>query len=164
MRHDQERLRLDLIAVRYLEATERGDLGAIADLWAAAAGDPELEILLHELNEELAAAPVLPRRPAWKTVAAVAAAACVAALVWTAISGRGTRTNQAEPGARPVPIVSGLPTPPPGPAVNSAASSSSRVAQFAEEGEVAKLPPFTWPFADLPVLKGSSAIPADLLN
>lgn len=40
-------------AVRYLDALDAGDLDAIASLWEQAATDPDLEELLHELNEGL---------------------------------------------------------------------------------------------------------------
>ncbi len=41
------------MAVRYLDALDAGDLEAIVELWDQAAADPELEALLHELNDGL---------------------------------------------------------------------------------------------------------------
>ena len=50
----ENQLRLDLLAFRYLEAVEAGDLNTVDSLWAQADGDAELEDVLHGLNEALA--------------------------------------------------------------------------------------------------------------
>jgi RNA polymerase sigma-70 factor (ECF subfamily) len=62
--------RLDRFVWRYLQAIETGDLETVATLWAAAAEDPELEEVLHGINEALAATeeqprdqPKIPRKP-----------------------------------------------------------------------------------------------------
>ena len=55
MSERENQLRLDLFALHYLEAIESGDLDGVAALWAEAAEDPELEHVLHELNDVLAA-------------------------------------------------------------------------------------------------------------
>lgn len=41
------------VAVRYLDALDAGDLEAVGTLWDEAAADPDLEALLHEINEGL---------------------------------------------------------------------------------------------------------------
>lgn len=55
MSERENQLRLDLFALRYLEAVEAGDLDAVERLWAEADVDLELEHLLHGLNGALAA-------------------------------------------------------------------------------------------------------------
>jgi hypothetical protein len=45
--------RRDREVLRYLDALEAGDLDTVAALWEQAAGDPELERLLNDLNEGL---------------------------------------------------------------------------------------------------------------
>ncbi len=164
MKLDPKQLRLDRMAVRYLEARDRGDLETIADLWSAAATDPELERLLHELNDELAATPRPVRRRARVGLAAalVAAgiAACVAALVWPSGEKPGSNGQQAATNSRPMvdpPLASGPETVP-------SASNLSRAALLDADLRGAELPAFAWPFQDSPVVHGSPAIPADLLN
>src|SRR6516162_380776 len=104
MNRDQDQIRLDLMAVRYLEATERGDLDTIADLWTAAASNPELELLLHELNEELTVAPRSIRRRLWIGLAALGAAACVAAVIGTFGDRRGTDVQKGSSSPQPTPV------------------------------------------------------------
>lgn len=52
-RHDERSWR-DRIAFGYIEAVDAGDSGTIADFWEQAESDPELEVLLRELDEGLA--------------------------------------------------------------------------------------------------------------
>lgn len=47
------RLWIDLTAARYLEAVEREDWDAQAELWALAAQDPELEAAMHDIHAGL---------------------------------------------------------------------------------------------------------------
>ncbi len=54
MNEREREARLDLFAFRYLEAIQAGDLDAVDMLWAEADEDPELETLLHEVNDVLA--------------------------------------------------------------------------------------------------------------
>lgn len=49
----QRRLRLDLAATRYLDALEREDFDAMAELWRQAGEDHDLEEALHELHAGL---------------------------------------------------------------------------------------------------------------
>ena len=164
MNRNQDQLRLDLFAVRYLEAMERGDLDTIADLWATAAADPELESLLHKLNEELALAPVARRRLVWIGVAAVAAAACVAAVIWAASVRRGTKTETVDGSIHPLPVAPAPSPLAPGSAPAATASYASRLALLSGDLKDAEMPTFAWPFAELPIVRGSSPIPAELLN
>jgi hypothetical protein len=164
MKQNVDPLRLDLLAIRYLEATEQGDLNTIADLWAAAASDPEVEALLTELNEELTRAPIPRRRPVWMGLVAVAAAACVAALVWMATGQRGPRAEKADSTRPPAPVAVNSPPLASGPVPAVPTSHAARIAHLADDLESAKVPAFAWPFAELPIPRGSSAIPADLLN
>jgi hypothetical protein len=164
MKQDQDKLRLDRLAVRYLEATERGDLDTIADLWAAAAADPELETLLHGLNEELTVAPRSRRRRVWIGLAAAAAAACVAALCWTSGQRRGTNLPKADVTPHSAPVITQAPPHASGAVSAAKASNASRIALLTADLEGAEMPVFAWPFSESPVVRGSSAIPADLLN
>jgi hypothetical protein len=156
MNQDQDQIRLDLMAVRYLEATERGDLDTIADLWAAAAANPELELLLHELNEELTVAPRSVRRRLWIGLAAAGAAACLAVVIWTFGDREGTNAQKGNSSPQPTPV--------PGAAPPASASNASRIALLTAELQGAQMPAFAWPFSDSPVVGGTTAIPADLLN
>jgi hypothetical protein len=164
MKQDQDKLRLDRLAVRYLEATERGDLDTIADLWAAAAADPELETLLHELNEELTVVPRSRRRRVWIGLGAAAAAACVAALFWTSWQRRGTNVPNADVNPHATPVIAQASPHASGAAAAATASNASRIALLTADLEGAELPSFAWPFSESPVVRGSSAIPADLLH
>ena len=164
MNQDQHQIRLDLMAVRYLEATERGDLDTIADLWAAAAANPELELLLHELNEELTGAPRSVRRRLWIVLAAAGAAACVAIVIWTFGDRRGTNAQQGNASPQPTPVVVKTSPHAPGAAPAACASNASRIALLAADLQGADMPAFAWPFSDAPVVRGAPAIPADLLN
>jgi hypothetical protein len=164
MNHNHDQLRLDLIAVRYLEAAEHGDLDTIADLWAAAAADPGVETLLHELNEELTRAPRSRRRRVWIGLAAAGVAACVAALIWLAGEREGTKVEKADPSIQPVSVPLSQSPSVPGPAHAALVSHSSRFALLRADVEGGEMPAFDWPFSELPMIKGSSAIPADLLN
>jgi hypothetical protein len=47
--------RLDELALRYLAAVEAEDFDTIGALWEQAAGDPDLDAMLHGLNAELVA-------------------------------------------------------------------------------------------------------------
>jgi hypothetical protein len=160
MKQDQDQNWLDLMGVRYLEATERGDLDTIADLWAAAGANPQLEVLLHELNDELTVAPRSVRRRFWIGLAAAGAAACVAVVIWTF----GNR-----PGPQPTPVVVNTSLRAPdaplaGAAPAADAPDTSRIALLAADLQGAEMPAFDWPFSDSPVVRGAPAIPADLLN
>ena len=53
MNTDADRFWRERVAVHYLDALDAGDLDAIGVLWERAEIDPELEALLHELNEGL---------------------------------------------------------------------------------------------------------------
>lgn len=44
------RLWIDLTAARYLDAVERDDFDAQAELWAIAAQDPDLEAAFHDTH------------------------------------------------------------------------------------------------------------------
>jgi len=164
MNQDRHQIRLDLMAVRYLEATERGDLDTITDLWAAAASDPELELLLHELNEELTVAPRSVRRRVWIALAAAGAAACVAVVIWTFGDRRGTNVQKADSSPQPTPVVVKTSPYAPGAAPAASAFNASRIALLTADLQGAEMPAFAWPFSDAPVVRGASAIPADLLN
>ena len=164
MNQDQDQLRLDLMAVRYLEAAERGDLDTIADLWAAAATDPDLELLLHELNEELAVAPRPSRRRLWISLAGAGAAACVAAVIWTFGSREAANVQEGTSSRQPTPVDVKTSPHVPGVAPVAAASSVSRIALLNADLQGAEMPAFAWPFSDSPVVGGARAIPADLLN
>lgn len=164
MNQDRDQIRLDLMAIRYLEATERGDLDTIADLWAAAAANPELELLLHELNEELTVAPRSVRRRLWIGLAAAGAAACVAVLIWTFGDRRGTSVQIGNSGPQPTPVVVKPSPHAPGAAPAASASNASRIGLLTADLQGAEMPAFAWPFSDSPVVRGGAAIPADLLN
>ncbi len=49
----ERRLQLDLAAARYLDALERDDFAAMAEMWRAASDDNELEALLREVHAGL---------------------------------------------------------------------------------------------------------------
>ena len=164
MNHDSDQLRIDLMAVRYLDASERGDLDTIADLWAAAAADPELERLLHELNEELTVAPRSIRRRVWIVLAAAGVAACVAALIWTFGDKRGTKVQIANSNPQPAPAAVDSSASGPGDAPASPASNISRIALLTADLQGAEMPAFAWPFNESPVVRGSPTIPADLFH
>jgi hypothetical protein len=164
MNQDRDQIRLDLMAVRYLEATERGDLDTIADLWAAAAANPELELLLHELNEELTVAPRSVRRRLWIGLAAASAAACVAFVIWAFGDRRGTNVPKGNSSPQAVPVVVETSPHDPGAAPAASASNASRIALLTADLQGAEMPAFAWPFSDSPVVRGAPAIPADLLN
>jgi hypothetical protein len=164
MSQKPDQLRLDGLAVRYLEATERGDLDAIADLWIEAASDPNLEVLLHELNEELARSPSSRRRPLRFGLAAALVAACVAALIFTISGRRGALVDKTDP---QIPIASGDSARPPlasGAMSAAPLSHASLIAHLIDDQDGTALATFTWPFDEMPILKESSVIPTDLLN
>ena len=165
MNQDRHHIRLDLMAVRYLEATERGDLDTITDLWAAAASNPELELLLHELNEELTVAPRSGRRRRlWIGLAGAGAAACVALVVWTFGDWRGTNAQKGTSSPQPTAVVVKTSPRAPGAVRAASASNGSRIALLTAELQGAEMPAFAWPFSDSPVVRDAAAIPADLLN
>ena len=164
MNQDQDQIRLDLMAVRYLEATERGDLDTIAELWAEAAANPELELLLHELNEELTVAPRSVRRRLWIGIAAAVAAACVAVVIWTFGDRRGPNAQKGNLSPQPTPVVVKTSPYTPGPAPAGSASSASRIALLTADLQGAEMPAFAWPFSDSPVVRGTPTVPAALLN
>ena len=165
MNQDQDQIRLDLMAVRYLEATERGDLDTIADLWAAAAANPELELLLHELNEELTVAPRSgSRRRLWIGLAGAGAAACVALVVWTFGDWRGTNAQKGTSSPQPTAVVVKTSPYAPGAAPAASAFNASSIALLTADLQGAEMPAFAWPFSDAPVVRGAPTIPADLLN
>ena len=165
MNQNQDQIRLDLMAVRYLEATQRGDLDTIADLWAAAAADPELELLLHELNEELALAPRSGRQRLWIGLAAAGAAACLAVVIWTFGDRQPTNVQKGTSSPQPTPVVVKTSPHVPGVAPAAAVSNASRIALLTADLQGAQMPAFAWPFSDSPVVRGvAPAIPADLLN
>lgn len=164
MNQDQDQIRLDLMAVRYLEATERGDLDTIADLWAAAAVNPELELLLHELNEELTVAPRSVRRRLWIGLAVAGAAACVAVVIWTFGDRRGMNVLKGNSSPQPTPVVVKPSPHAPGVAPAASASNATRIGLLTADLQGAEMPAFAWPFSDSPVVRGGAAIPAELLN
>jgi hypothetical protein len=164
MKQNEDQFRLDRIAVRYLEATERGDLDLIAELWAAAAADPEIETLLHELNEELTVAPQSRHRRAWIGLAAVATAACIAALVWTFGEKRDANVPKTDANSHQAPVIAKAWPHASGATAAATASNVSHIALLTTDLEGAKLPDFVWPFSESPVVRGSIAIPADLLK
>ena len=164
MNHDQDQIRLELMAVRYLEATERGDLDTIADLWAAAAANPELEFLLHKLNEELAVAPRSVRRRLWIGLAAAGAAACIVAAIWAFGDRRRANVQEDNSSLQPAPVVVERSPHAPVAVPAASASNASRIALLNADLQGAEMPAFAWPFSDAPVVRGASAIPADLLN
>jgi hypothetical protein len=49
----ERRLQLDLAAARYLEALERDDFAAMAEMWRAASDDDALEAILREVHAGL---------------------------------------------------------------------------------------------------------------
>jgi hypothetical protein len=49
----ERRLRLDIAAARYLDALERDDFAAMAEMWGAAADDHALEAILREVHAGL---------------------------------------------------------------------------------------------------------------
>lgn len=53
MSQPRDRFWRERVGVRYLDALDAGDLDTVAALWEEAADDPELEALLHELNDGL---------------------------------------------------------------------------------------------------------------
>jgi hypothetical protein len=53
MNTPEHRFRVDLTAARYLEAFEREDFGAMAELWRLALSDPDLEVALREVHAGL---------------------------------------------------------------------------------------------------------------
>jgi hypothetical protein len=53
MNPGDRRLQLDLAAARYLDALERDDFTAMADIWRLALADPELEAVLREVHTGL---------------------------------------------------------------------------------------------------------------
>jgi hypothetical protein len=53
MNPNDRRLELDLAAARYLDALERDDFPAMADLWRSALADPELETVLRQVHAGL---------------------------------------------------------------------------------------------------------------
>jgi hypothetical protein len=161
MKNDPGQLRLDLMAVRYLEASEHGNLDTIAEIWAAAAADPELELLLHGLNEELTIAPRSRHWRSWSGLAAAAVAACVAAFIWTFALRHGANDQRANSNFAPAPVVvqsstDGSPTAP--------VSNLSRFALLNADLQGEEMPSFAWPFHGSQVMRGNSTIPADLLN
>jgi hypothetical protein len=164
MNQNQDQIRVDLMAVRYLEAAERGDLDTIAALWTAAAANPELELLLHELNEELTVAPRSVRRRLWIGLAAAGTAACVAVVIWTFGDRRGTNVQQGNFSPQPTPVVVKTSPHAPGAAPTASPSNASRIALLTADLQGTEMPAFAWPFSDAPVVRGASAIPADLLN
>jgi hypothetical protein len=48
----ENQLRLDALALRYLQAVESGDFDTIDALWEQAADDSDLDAMLHDLNAE----------------------------------------------------------------------------------------------------------------
>lgn len=161
MNRDSHQLRLDLFAVRYLEAAEHGDLSTISDLWARASQDPELEAIFHGLNAELAKTPVVRRRTIWIGLATGAAAACVAALIWLAILKQGTQKLPVADPPRPEVTHHQLP---PNPSRSPAMALVPRNRLLGGDQDSVNMPAFAWPFSEKPMIKGSSPIPADLLN
>jgi hypothetical protein len=164
MNQDQNQIRLDLMAVRYLEATERGDLDTVADLWAAAVTNPELELMLHELNEELTMAPRSGRQRLWISLAAAGAAACLAVVIWTFGDRRGTIAQKGDSSPQPTPVVVKTSPHVAGAPPAASVSNASRIALLTADLQGAQMPAFAWPFSDSPVVRGARAIPADLLN
>ncbi len=164
MNQDLDRLRLDRLALRYLEATARGDLDTVARLWAAAETEPELERLLHELNDELAPAPRPLRRRVWVGLAALGVAACVAALIWTLAAGRGTHSLERDADPRPAPKLVDASPAVPSAGATAPVSRVSRIALLTADLQGADLPAFSWPFADTPEGHAAPTIPADLLD
>jgi hypothetical protein len=53
MNTNNRRLQLDLAAARYLDALDRDDFTAMADIWQSALSDPELDMVLRELHAGL---------------------------------------------------------------------------------------------------------------
>jgi hypothetical protein len=166
MSSDQDQLRLDRMAVRYLEAVEQGDLDTIAGLWADAADDPEVVLLLEELNEALTVTPRSVRRRVGIGLAAFGAAACVAAcfaaLFWTFGERRQAIGPKHDP---PSPRVVVEASSCPGGAMPIAAVSKvSRFALLNADLQGAEMPAFAWPFEESRLGRASPTIPAELLN
>lgn len=55
LRHPDPRIREELVALAYMDALDAGDWDALASLWADAETDAELERLLCQVSEDLAA-------------------------------------------------------------------------------------------------------------
>jgi hypothetical protein len=164
MNNAPDHLKRDLLALRYLDALDAGDLEAVADIWEGASRDPALEQLLSEFDGALfveARANECPlRKPsgrrgrrwaAWVGVAGAVAAAClIAVLAWPTRHGKDTtpspRMNQ------PVQQVSSQP-----PDEFNSLSSLLALRRNLNETE---MPAFTWPFEN----SVSTSSPLDSLD
>jgi hypothetical protein len=150
MNNAPDHLNRDLLALRYLDALDAGDLEAVAEIWEVAGRDPELERLLAEVDGALyveARGQESPRREPrrWQrrrwaarvgAAGAVAAACVIAVLAWPTRDGKDAipslGTNQ------PVQVGSSQPA--------DEFNGASPLLALRRNLEETELPAFTWPF------------------
>ncbi len=175
MTPSRKRLSHDREVLHYLDALDAGDLEAVAAAWERASTDPELEAMLREVDQELAAGNgslvhgrletvdtsvrlqayelSLSNRRRWRrttgVICALAAACLLALLAWKGLPGdRGLKEENKV-------LLTGST------ASNDDASALPMVVQSNSQGSLTH---FAWPVEERSPLRVGSAVPPDLLN